>query len=105
MGRLLPAGYVRSYGRIHEKGGRMLTVTGTRILLYVARAANPKHLWRGSVGVQKATPLWGGLGWASGSGTGTSCTELVGGRGTNHTTSCKAKLCSIDSRAEGGAAG
>jgi len=104
MGRLLSAGYVWIYGRIHEKGGRMLTATGTRILLYAGRVASPNHLWRGLVGVQKATHRWGGLGWASGSGTGASRTELVGGRGTNHTTSCKGKLCSIGSRAEGVAA-
>ena len=31
----------------------MLTATGTRILLHVGRAANPNHVWRGSVGAQR----------------------------------------------------
>ena len=42
------------------------------------RAADPDHLWRGSVGVKKAACGWGDLGWPSGSGatgTGASCTE------------------------------
>ena len=58
----LPMGYMWIIGRIHEAGGRMLTATESRILLHAGNAANPNHLRRGSVGVQKAARLWGAAG-------------------------------------------
>jgi hypothetical protein len=88
----LPLGYMWMHGRIHAGCGRMLSATETRILLQSWHVDNPNHLRRGSVGVKKTKRWWAVSAWgASGSSApGTPPAE-------------KAKLCSADSCAGGGA--